>query len=123
MSEDDEIRRLIAKRGQNVAVRGVRAGEDVREEDAHAADGRSNDVGAGGLKPAATLLIVVAFHVRRRRDLLERADDRQAADVARVQDGVDAAQRRHRLRAQEAVRVGNDAYDQTDAFFPHGVSP
>jgi len=76
--------------------------KNVRQKNSLIADGQASDVVAIGI-------IVVAANEGDRRDLTERFDDVLAADVAGMENRIDALQRRECLRANQAVRVGDDA--------------
>jgi hypothetical protein len=92
VAEHDDVRLLLEQLGSI----------DVRQKDSLITDGHANDVVAIGI-------IVVAADERDRRDLTERFEDVLAADVAGMQNRIDALQRRERFRSNQTVRVGDDA--------------
>ena len=75
---------------------------NVRQENSLAADGHANDVVTIGI-------VVVAADEGDRRDLTERFDDVLAADVAGVQDRIDALQRSQSFGTNQTVRIGDDS--------------
>jgi hypothetical protein len=92
VAEDDHIDLFVAQ---------LRP-ENVRQKNPPSADGHPNDVETVGT-------VVVAWDERDRRDGPQRLDDVRAADVARVQNRVDAFERFERLGPDQPVRVGDDA--------------
>src|SRR5262249_51214125 len=69
--------------------------------------------------------IDVAAHDVQRRERAQRLEQLGTADVARMDDQIGPAQRIKRLRAQEPVRVGDDAdekvaHERTRSFPPVG---
>ena len=74
---------------------------------------RSEEVRAAGAAephhPLVALLVVVAVDGVHGRDLTKGVENMRAADVAGVDDGVDAADRRLDTGIDVAVSVGNDA--------------
>ena len=92
VAEDDDVGRLRAERVDDAPVRFPRARQDVRQQNAQAADGGAYDV-----HPVA--IVVVAFDVRQRRERAQFRKHMRAADVAGVHDRLHSAQRFHRLWA------------------------
>ncbi len=64
-------------------------------------------------------VIVVAADRGHRRERVELGKDRGVADVAGVDDAIAAAEERHRLRSQQAMRVRHDP----DAWHADPPSP
>src|SRR5437588_4778534 len=75
--------------------------KDVRQQNSPSADGDPRDL-------VAIIVVVIASNKVDRRDLAKGIEHMFAADVAGVKDDVDALQRRERLRANEAMGVGDD---------------
>jgi len=92
VTEHDNVDRFLKQLGS----------KDVREKKSAAGDGHARNF-------VTIAIIIIPANERHRRDGAQRVEDMMAADVAGVQDCVDSRQRLQRLRANQSVRVGNDA--------------
>ena len=101
---DDFVARLVTvAEYDDVDVFGEQLGsKDVREKNSPAANFHASDLVAVGI-------IVVAEDEGDRRDLAQRFDDMLAADIAGMQNRIDALQRRKRFGTNQAVRIRDDA--------------
>jgi len=92
VTEHDDVNRLPQQLGS----------KDVREKKSAAGDGHARNF-------VTIIIIIIPADERHRRDRAQRVEDVIAADVAGMEDRVHARQRLQRFRANQAVRVGDDA--------------
>lgn len=114
MAEDDHVGGLAAQVALDLAAQAVRLVEDVRQVEAQAAQGHSR----GLARVAQTEAVDVARHRGDGRDGAQLEEHFFAADVAAVEDVIDAREGRVDFLPEEAVGVGDDA----DAH-QHRVAP
>ncbi len=108
VTKQHNVRLLARQRLQHLARRFSRTGKVVRQQDLQIAEGDAHDV-------VAARAVDVAGNCSHRRQLAQRIEDALAADVAGVQDVVDARERFAHFRPEQPVRVR----DQSDA---HGAN-
>jgi len=92
VTEHDDVDRFLQQLGS----------KDVREKKSPAGDGDARNF-------VTVAIIIIPANERHRRDGAQRVQDVMAADVAGVEDRIHARQRLQRFRANQTVRVGDDA--------------
>ena len=102
VSEHYDVCRLLGQRRANGGTRIGRPRKNVRQKNPQSSDNDAPDLHAIGI-------IIVAAYECDRRNLFQRGDHGIAADVAGVEDVIDAPERSQSLRTDQAVRVGDDA--------------
>jgi hypothetical protein len=101
VTEYDDIGRPSGKRGANRRAQLARPRKNVGEKNPQAANLEAND-----LQPVR--VIIVPTHERDRSNLLQVRDHGIVADVAGMENVIDAAERSERFGSNQTVRVRDD---------------